>query len=334
VSGLFFLRTGINFLCASVIQAVYEGAWTTFRDRCIMILAFLVIAASFGFAVPGPVKEAIRLLPQCTVNVQACTHILLLSDYSGHSIMCLGAVRRYSSTKLLELRLGISPTSVPSNCSEALKDCSSVQRNLSRHKSRRLVRGGKHVKGLSCWKPTHANVNNLKVIPCANVDPFCAKPVSCCSINMRSVKEKTLQFSDFITSHDFDVVAITETWLGSAVDKQCIAELLPNGYEITHIPRSGDRNGGGVALVFRSGFRVKVKDSASYSHFEHMECSVEFNDQTILVCVIYRPPPSQSNGLRNTVCFWVTSTSILMSQMTWTLIDSLCHSSLVDLPSM
>ena len=45
------------------------------------------------------------------------------------------------------------------------------------------------------------------------------KNLKVCNFNPRSVKNKTIALSDFILSSDFYVVALTETWLGSAVDK-------------------------------------------------------------------------------------------------------------------
>ena len=73
-----------------------------------------------------------------------------------------------------------------------------------------------------------------------------------CCINPRSVKNKTLSFCDYIISNDFDLVAVTETWLGTSIGKACISELLPCGYQFKHVPRSGGRRGGGVALIFRA----------------------------------------------------------------------------------
>jgi len=60
-----------------------------------------------------------------------------------------------------------------------------------------------------------------------------------CCINPKSVINKTFALSDYIISNSFDIVAVTETWLGSAVDKACINEHVPCGYQIKHVPRIG-----------------------------------------------------------------------------------------------
>ena len=58
-----------------------------------------------------------------------------------------------------------------------------------------------------------------------------------CLLNAQSVCSKTDLLADYITEHDFDLVAITETWLkGNESDKRVIGNLVPDGYVIAHIP--------------------------------------------------------------------------------------------------
>ena len=60
-----------------------------------------------------------------------------------------------------------------------------------------------------------------------------------CCFNARSVKNKTISIAGYIASNDFDVIALTEseTWLGTTSDKRCVGELLPQGYDVKHVPR-------------------------------------------------------------------------------------------------
>ena len=69
-----------------------------------------------------------------------------------------------------------------------------------------------------------------------------------CCINLRSLKNKTLAFCDHIISNDFDLVAVTETWLGTSIDKACISELLPSGYQSSKWQTCGW--GGGYCACF------------------------------------------------------------------------------------
>jgi hypothetical protein len=67
------------------------------------------------------------------------------------------------------------------------------------------------------------------------------KSLQICCLNPRSTKNKALSVSDYIVTQDYDVVALTETWLGTSVDKKCIAELVPSGYSMKHVPRHGSK---------------------------------------------------------------------------------------------
>ena len=59
------------------------------------------------------------------------------------------------------------------------------------------------------------------------------------------------------------VLAITETWLGTTHDDVCLAELLPKGYGIEHIPRpfNDDKNYGGVTVIYKEPISMTIKES-------------------------------------------------------------------------
>ena len=52
-------------------------------------------------------------------------------------------------------------------------------------------------------------------------------------INVRSVKNKAISVSYLVISRDIDILALTETWLGSAIDAHVINTLVPCGYEFS-----------------------------------------------------------------------------------------------------
>ena len=123
--------------------------------------------------------------------------------------------------------------------------------------------------------------------------------MSICLINCRSVKNKTLAIYDFIISNDLDMLVITETWLGSKVDKVCLSELVPDGYKISHVPRL-KREGGGVAILHKTSIKIKIDSSSKdgdFEQFEFMDCIISVRDFSTRLVVIYRPPPSKTNGL-------------------------------------
>jgi hypothetical protein len=44
-------------------------------------------------------------------------------------------------------------------------------------------------------------------------------------------------------SNNADILALTETWLGTSVDKPVFSEITPNGYSIHQIARNGKTGG-------------------------------------------------------------------------------------------
>ena len=60
-------------------------------------------------------------------------------------------------------------------------------------------------------------------------------PKICC-LNPKSIKNKAFSLNDYIVTQDYNIVALTETWLGTSVEKKCIAELVPSGYSMKQVP--------------------------------------------------------------------------------------------------
>jgi hypothetical protein len=146
---------------------------------------------------------------------------------------------------------------------------------------------------------TH-NIRNIKKIKSEALNITKGqKNLKISSINPRSVKNKTIAICDFILSNDFDLVAFTETWLGSTVDKTWSSELVPNGYRIQQVPRPGKTRGGGVAISYKANIDFKMLTSSSDGHFstfEYSDCNIAINKNSLCLSVIYKPPPSQQNG--------------------------------------
>ena len=90
-------------------------------------------------------------------------------------------------------------------------------------------------------------------------------------------------------------MALTEAWLNSD-DEASITELCPEGFKFIHAPRSNNNRGGGVGLLFKNNLQVKKKLCDSFSSFECMDILL-LNLINVRIFVIYRPPPSQVNGL-------------------------------------
>jgi hypothetical protein len=156
------------------------------------------------------------------------------------------------------------------------------------------------------------STDNLSVIKTlsSNQSSVPPSPLTISCLNAQSVKNKALSVADYVVSQDIDVLALTETWLGTTIDKKVKAELKPTGYKLKHIPRP-NKQGGGVGILYKSGLTVRILDSTlngAFTHFEHMDCSLTAGDITVRLCIIYRPPPSKENRFKNSIFFdeWST----------------------------
>ena len=78
--------------------------------------------------------------------------------------------------------------------------------------------------------------------------------------------------------------------------------MVPNGYDISHIPRDG-RPGGGVALIHRSTLHSGSQRKYTFLSFECIVCQLSYLTKSVslTVVMIYRPPPSNMNRVTTTM---------------------------------
>ena len=89
-----------------------------------------------------------------------------------------------------------------------------------------------------------------------------------CYINVRSVKNKTTYLFDCITSHNYDIFAICETWLNcEAINDVYINALLPLGNTIHHVDRDNQATGGGVAIIHKQCLNIKLCVNVKFTQF-------------------------------------------------------------------
>ena len=119
-----------------------------------------------------------------------------------------------------------------------------------------------------------ANLSNLVFIkPCpkAQDNRHSTSGTMACSfglLNCRSVCNKSIILKDYIVDRNFDIFAITETWLCSAhSDEVVIGDLVPTGYVFHHIPR--ETRGGGVGIMLKRSLDAEIHcTGTSYTSFE------------------------------------------------------------------
>ena len=116
-------------------------------------------------------------------------------------------------------------------------------------------------------------------------------------LNPRSVRNKAVSIYDFVIDQNLDFLALTETWLSSTDESDITEALTPEGYTLTHTPRGNKDFGGGVGLLTNSSVKCKVLKSSKFKSFELQENIAKFHEKSVSICVVYRPPPSNKNGL-------------------------------------
>ena len=77
--------------------------------------------------------------------------------------------------------------------------------------------------------------------------------ISCVCFNARSVVSKRFVLSAYVLAGDFDVVAITETFLDDSIHD---SHIVPPGYTI--FSKDRNRHGGGVLLLIRDSLNASL----------------------------------------------------------------------------
>ena len=120
-----------------------------------------------------------------------------------------------------------------------------------------------------------------------------------CSLNVRSINNKTLCIREFIIDNNLDILFICETWLGTDYDEISISEFLPPGYKLLH-QTSTNQRGGGVGIVYKGGLDVVNIDSSDRTTLlEYLTCKVSLHKKQYILCFIYRSPFSKNNDFLN-----------------------------------
>ena len=106
-------------------------------------------------------------------------------------------------------------------------------------------------------------------------------------------------FQDIVLANQFDVIALTETWLNNSVTNY---EVIPNSYQIIQRDRQTGKRGGSVLLA--------MKDTIATEPFPFSCDSVELSSvviksffKRVLVAVCYRPPDADNDFLQNLKIF-------------------------------
>lgn len=104
-------------------------------------------------------------------------------------------------------------------------------------------------------------------------------------LNVRSVLNSFDKLVDFILSGNYDIVAISETWLSAAIPD---SKIEISGYEIVRKDR--DKRGGGVAFYLKDCFRYEVLLSSMEETIEQIWLKLKYRKTDYILGSLYRPP--------------------------------------------
>ncbi|CAB3986805.1 AP-2 complex subunit alpha [Paramuricea clavata] len=107
-----------------------------------------------------------------------------------------------------------------------------------------------------------------------------------------SLRNKSVDFVDYVLDCKPDVVAVTETWF-TPIDTAAKIEAAPPGYKLCDHPRP-DRTGG-TAIVFRDTLCTTKLPADVLNSFENSEWKIVSGTFRVHFVVIYRPPYSTNH---------------------------------------
>lgn len=121
-----------------------------------------------------------------------------------------------------------------------------------------------------------AHVNGLLKIGHMNIGSFALSDGGC------KVDELRL----LLSNKTLDMFGVTETWAKSYVTNKSISI---NGYHVYRNDRPA-RRGGGVCLYISDHIKAKIISRSANTQIEYMFVRANFNNNVLLIGVIYRPP--------------------------------------------
>lgn len=113
-----------------------------------------------------------------------------------------------------------------------------------------------------------------------------SKYITIAHLNTRSLFTGFTELKSLIKKHDFDILAITETWLSDGIPSNAVN--IP-GYKLIRQDRDG--RGGGVGFYVKSLFNCKIISLDNHhAEIEDLWVEIKIGRFALAIGVIYRPP--------------------------------------------
>ena len=120
--------------------------------------------------------------------------------------------------------------------------------------------------------------------------------LSICHYNINSIAAHNLaklsSLEKFISVHDFDIIAISESFLDSSFSLQDSALNL-KGYKLARADHPNNVKRGGVCIYSKEILPIKFLDVSNLPGC--LLCEVSYNNQKCFIVSLYRSPSQSSN---------------------------------------
>ena len=111
-----------------------------------------------------------------------------------------------------------------------------------------------------------------------------------CLLNVRSIRNKSASFLEFVKDNNADLIAVTETWLRPEDTESFISSITPPGYKFTHVPQNV-KKGGGVGFFIKEDLSFERVSKNSYQASESISIQISTQGaKDVIFHVVYRPP--------------------------------------------
>lgn len=115
--------------------------------------------------------------------------------------------------------------------------------------------------------------------------------------NVRGLRTKTHTFYNNIISENYDIIALTETWLNNTFFD---SELFDNRYSIIRYDRSsGKLRGGGVLLAIKRCFSYEIIDTHILCQSEHVIIKIKCKKKSFYIGLVYFCPNDNFENYEN-----------------------------------
>ena len=117
-----------------------------------------------------------------------------------------------------------------------------------------------------------------------------SKCINGCLLNIRSIRNKSASFLEFVKDNNADLIAVSETWLRPEDTESLIFSITPPGYKFTHVPQNV-KKGDGVGFFIKEDLSFEQVSINNFQAFESISIQISAEGaKDVIFHVLYRPP--------------------------------------------